>query len=126
MAAATQTRLRRSLAAALIIALTLAGLGRALAATATWAAGPGSDAAGLGVPICHSGADAAPDGPTQPVPHDCCDDGALLASAVLPAPPSVGGRVPVPRPVAYAGAAPWAPTVALPRAHRLPRGPPAA
>ena len=80
---------RRALAALLIAVLTLAGTGRA---TATVAASV-EPLPGLHAPICHSGQDKLPDGPTAP-PHDCCDACALLSFAVLPScPPAVFGAV---------------------------------
>lgn len=122
MAAATNPGLRRSLAAVLIIALTLAGLGRAAAAvgmnTSVFAAG--------GVPICHSGADADRGDPARPARHDCCDDCALLAAAVLPAPPSLAEPARAARRAAPAQAAPRASVAARSRDQHLPRGPPAA
>ena len=125
MAASITTGLRRTLVAALILALTLAGVGRALAATTQ--PGAAHDVIpGVHVPICHSGADGAPSGPARPDGHDCCDDCALLAPALLPSPPVLAGPAPVELFADYAGAIPWSPVLARPRDPRLSRGPPTA
>ena len=117
--------LRRSLVAALIIALTLAGLGRAFASTAQF-----TDVhdviPGVHLPICHSGSGEAPADPSQPVSHDCCDECALLAPATLPAPSVLAVPAPVEHFVEHARAISWAPIFARPRDPRLSRGPPAA
>ncbi|WP_237477813.1 hypothetical protein [Lichenibacterium dinghuense] len=114
--------LRRGLAAVLMLALTLGGLGRAVA-TAAPSAAARAVIAGVAAPICHSGAGEAP---ARDASHDCCDDGALLAAAVLPAPPRLVRPAPAARSAARAAAAFRAPVVARLRDHRLPRGPPAA
>ena len=115
--------LRQSLVAVLLIALSLAGLGRAMASVT-----PVTDLhdviPGVHVPICHSG--EAPSDPSQPASHDCCDECALLALATLPTPVMLS----VPAPVSYfaehARAVAWAPVIARPRDPRLSRGPPTA
>lgn len=117
--------LRRNLVAVLIIALTLAGLGRAIASTER--SGLVLDVIpGIHLPICHSGAGESPADPAQPVSHDCCDDCALMALAVLPAPPVQSGPTPVEHFADHARAIAWAPVLARPRDPRLSRGPPAA
>ncbi len=117
--------LRRSLVAALIIALTLSGLGRAVASSAQ-PVGVHDAIPGVHVPICHSGPGEAPADPSQPLSHDCCDDCALLAPAVLPAPPAMAAPAPVEHFAEHARAIDWAPVLARPRDPRLSRGPPAA
>lgn len=119
------TGLRRTLVAALIVALTLAGLGRALATT-TGAVPTGDVVGGVYVPICHHGAGEAPSDPAQPGGHDCCDACALLAPAVLPSAPVVARPASVAYYADHARAVPWSPVVARPRDPRLSRGPPAA
>ncbi|RYB04080.1 hypothetical protein D3272_13700 [Lichenibacterium ramalinae] len=113
--------MRRSLVAALIVALTLAGLGRATAS-----AGPGKaprDAIpGLHVPICHAG--AAPADPARPSRHDCCGDCALLAAALVP--PALSRPAPAVRAAPRLRAVAPMPAMARPRGPRLSRGPPAA
>ena len=124
--------LRRSLVAALIIALTLSGLGRAFASSAQSAGvhdailGVHDAIPGVHVPICHSGPGEAPADPSQPLSHDCCDDCALLALAVLPAPPAIATLAPAEHFAEHARAIAWAPVIARPRDPRLSRGPPAA
>ena len=125
MAAMVFFGLRRSLVAALVIALSIAGLGRALAAADHGGIGVPA-IAGIAVPICHAGTGKASTDPARPASHDCCDDGALLAAAVLPAPSVLDGPAPV---AAFADRAPAlasAPPFARPRDPRLSRGPPAA
>ena len=123
MATPTASGLRRSLVAALIVALTLAGLGRATAS-----AGPGKaprDAIpGLHVPICHAG--AAPADPARPSRHDCCGDCALLAAALVPPPPALSRPAPAVRAAPRLRAVAPVPAMARPRGPRLSRGPPAA
>ena len=109
MAASTSLGLRRSFLAVLIVALTLAGLGRALATTAQLAP-HSATIAGVHVSICHAG--DGPADPAQPVSHGCCDDCALLAPAVLPAPPVLPGPAPVARFAEHAQALHWAPLLA--------------
>ena len=117
--------LRRTIVAALIVTLTLAGLGRAFATTAQ--PGEAHDVIpGVHTPICHSGADGAPADPAQPGGHDCCGDCALLAAATLPSPPALAGPAPVEHYADHARAIPWSPFVARTRDPRLSRGPPAA
>lgn len=117
--------LRRTVVAALIVALTLAGLGRAFATTAR--AGSAHDVIpGIHIPLCHSGVDGAPADPAQPGGHDCCGGCALLAPAMLPSPPALAKPAPVARYADHARAIPWSPVVARPRDPRLSRGPPAA
>lgn len=117
--------LRHWLAAVLTIALTLAGLGRALAST-EGAFDASLAIAGVHAPICHSGPGAAPADPARPAPHDCCDGCALAAPAVLPTPPALSVPAPAARYADHAHALAWAPTIARPRDPRLSRGPPAA
>ena len=122
MAPTTTSGLRRSLVAILIIALTLAGLGRAFASFADL-----RDAIpGVHVPICHSGPGRVPAGPAQPASHACCDDCALLAPAMLRAAPTLSKPAPVAHFAEHAHALAWAPALSRPRDPRLSRGPPAA
>ena len=115
--------LRRSLVAVLIIALTLAGLGRAVASMPR-PAGLQDVIPGVHAPICHSG--EAPAGPARPAAPDCCDDCAMPAAAALPAPPVLSRPAPVAYFAEHAHALAWAPALARPRDPRLSRGPPAA
>lgn len=124
MADWTTSGLRRAVGAILIVALTLTGLGRAVATTFDPA--EARDAIpGVHVPICHSGG-GVPSDPERPPQHDCCDACALLAPAVLPAAPALAGPAPVARLAAPAAAAAWVPVLARPWSPRQSRGPPAA
>lgn len=123
MATTMTSGLRRGLVAALVLALTLSGLGRASA----WPEqGDGSSGvvAGVRFPICHAG--EAPADPALPSSHDCCDACALLAAALLPAPPRLGHPAPASRFARPVAAVVRAPTIARPRDPRLSRGPPSA
>ena len=117
------SRLRRSVVAVLIIALTLAGLGRAMASAPHL--GVIHDVIpGVHVPICHSG--EGPVDPSQPTSHDCCDECALSAPVVMPAPPIVAEPAPIEHYAEHAQAIAWAPVIARLRDPRLSRGPPVA
>lgn len=116
--------LRQAVAAVLILALTLAGVGRALAtASETHAV-----VAGLTVPICHAGAGAAsrPGVPGDRSRHDCCDQCALCAPALPPASATVSEPASVEHVAVHARALGWAPLLARARSPRLSQGPPAA
>lgn len=115
--------LRRGLVAILIITLTLAGLGRAMASVPE-VAGLHDVIPGVHVPICHAG--DVPADPSQPPSHDCCDACALLAVAVMPAPQVLSLPAPVAHFAEHAQAIAWAPVIARLRDPRLSRGPPAA
>lgn len=123
MAAPMTSGWRRSLVAILLVALTLAGLGRAMASIL-----PATDLhdviPGVHVPICHAG--EAPSDPARPSSHDCCDACALLAPATLPGPVALSAPAPVVSFAEHARAVAWAPVFARPRDPRLSRGPPAA
>lgn len=121
MATAMTIGWRRGIVAILLIVLTLAGFGRAMASPVD---GVRDAAAGLRFPICHAG--EAPADPASPASHDCCDACALMASALLPAPPRLGSVSPVRRVVRHADLVVRAPDLARPRDPRLSRGPPSA
>ena len=121
------SRLRRALAAILISALTLSGVGRAVA-TVPHPVDAHYAIAGVRVPICHSdaGTSTSPADPTHPTQHDCCDDCALLAPAVLPAAPSLTGPATVEHYAEHVHAVAWVPAIARLRTPRESQGPPAA
>jgi hypothetical protein len=80
----------RSVAVALALILTLAGVGRGLVAA--------SDAApitiaGIVVSICHPSSGDAP--ASDPRGHNCCEDCALCAAVVPPTPPMLSKPVQV-------------------------------
>lgn len=114
--------LRRFVAAVLILAFTLAGVGRGFSA--------GSDGSarafgitGAAVHICHAGDGSVPADPTR---HGCCDACALCLAAVVPTAPSETGSASAERVVGQARIFAWAPVVARSRTPRLSQGPPAA
>ena len=119
--------LRRTLAALLIITLTLAGLGRAVATT-SYTADRLDVVAGLHVPICHTGADtpSSPASPAHPAQHDCCDACALLAATILPAGPVLSGPAPAGRFTEHVRAVARVMVIGRPRSPRQSRGPPTA
>ncbi len=114
--------LRQALAAILVLALALSGVGRALASGM-----PGS-ASGLAMPICHVGSGGAvrPADPAAPPRHDCCDQCALCAPVLPPVPPAFAGPVPAEHVAVHARTIRWAPAVGRVRTPRLSQGPPAA
>jgi len=123
MATTMTSGLRLGLVAALILALTLSGLGRAQA-SASQAEGTPGVVAGVRFPICHAG--EAPADPAVPSSHDCCGACALMAAVLLPAPPRLGHPAPTSRFARHAPAAVRALAIARPRDPRLSRGPPSA
>ena len=108
----------------MMLVLTLAGVGRGVAAISDGAGSP----LGFASSICHSASGEAPEGPHPPGParHDCCDQGTCCAPALPPftigffEPASVG---PV---VRHVRAPVGALSVARLRTPRLAQGPPAA
>lgn len=122
MADPTTSGLRHALAAVLIVALMLAGIGRSVASTLL-PEGAFPAMAGTAMPICHSGAGQDPAAPAR---HDCCDDCALLAPVVLPAAPSLSGPAPAAHHAVHARAMAWMPVLLRPRSPRQSQGPPAA
>lgn len=115
--------MRRAVAALLMAVLTLAGVGRGLAAGSAL---PSPAVAGILAPICHSdaGSPAAPADPGKPRNGDCCDQCALGAAAILsgaPEPSSALGHA-IRRAAPRASAARLART----RSPRQSQGPPAA
>ena len=111
--------LRPGLVAALIVALTLAGLGRALS-TASEPASALDAIVGAHVLLFHSG--AAPADPVRPASHDSRSP---LAAAVLSTPSALSVPACVAHFAHHAQALAWAPARA-PRARRSSRCPPAA
>ncbi len=109
-----------------MVVLTLAGIGRGLAAAS------GMTVTDFGIPgvafhICHTG-DSDGDGPApvDPSHHDCCDACALLAPVTLADEPSVSGPASVMHYVEHAHAMAWVPTIARLRTPRQSQGPPTA
>ena len=122
MVAPTTRGLRQALAAVLIIALTLTGVGRAVASVPSQVEAV-SLVAGVAVPICHSGR-GAPTDPAAPVQHDCCDACALMAVLAGPAPTLLSMPAQVEHHADHARAVAWVPAVARLRSPRQSRAPP--
>jgi len=103
--------------------LTLAGVGRGLAA--------GSDMAssfvipGVAFHICHTG-EGEGSIPADQAHHDCCDACALCAPVTLADAPSLTGPASVMRFVEHVQAMTWVPTLARLRTPRQSQGPPTA
>lgn len=81
--AARYSLLREAIVVLLAALITLAGVERGLISVAS-AADAGSSSIGV---ICHALTKANGDDPAGQPRHDCCDDCALAAPALLPAPP---------------------------------------
>ncbi len=107
-----------------MIVLTLAGVGRGLAA-ASGSAAPTFGVPGVAFHICHTG-EADGSIPTDQARHDCCDACALSAPATLADAPSLTGPASVTHYVEHAQAMAWVPTAARLRTPRQSQGPPAA
>ncbi len=118
------SQLRQALTALLVLVLTLAGVGRGLAAASDRTA-PGLGVASLAFPICHAGAGDG-SAPADPSRHDCCDACALLSPVTLADAPALSGPASVIHPIAHAQAMAWVPTVARLRTPRQAQGPPTA
>ena len=108
----------------MMFALTLAGVGRGLAASYD-ATGAAFGVPGVTVHICHSGPG---DGstPADPFHPECCDACALSASATLAAAPVLSAPASVAYYVEHARAMGWVPTLARFRTPRQSQGPPTA
>lgn len=113
------------LAAALVLILASAGIGRGFAAASEKTA-TSFGVAGVASPICHSGKDRSSPTPADQSNHDCCGDCALLAPVTLADAPSVAGPASVTRYVEHVQAMPWVPMVARGRSPRQSQGPPTA
>jgi hypothetical protein len=123
--AARTAFLQRFVAAALIFALALTGLGRGLAAAHAHAPAAIS-VGGIVVPICHSDPGDASGTPDRGGQHDCCDACALLAPAVLPGPPDLTAPAALAYFAQHVHAAAWVRIVARLRTPRQSQGPPTA
>ncbi len=119
--------LRHVIAALLLTVLTLAGVGRGLA-VASDVAQAWQPIAGAAMPICHSGgpADPAPVHPVAPVDHDCCDQCALCAPAVVFAAPELRIVSPVSHGIVHSAVVAWTVRLSRARSPRQSQGPPAA
>ncbi|MDX7951552.1 hypothetical protein P7D22_10270 [Lichenihabitans sp. Uapishka_5] len=111
---------RQALAAILLVALTLSGLGRAMAMVDAPAVA--ETLAGVTVPICHHDA-GDPADPQPPGHHDCCDACALCAPVLAPLAPVVAPAR-VEHRAAHAEALGWAPVIARVPTPRQSQGPP--
>jgi hypothetical protein len=124
---ATQTSaVRHALAAILIVALTLAGVGRGVAA-ASDVESAFQPIQGVVVPICHSGGGTSnPLDPSAPVHQGCCDQCALCAPVIFSAAPEVPVVTPVSHEIVCAAIAAWTVRLSRARTPRQSQGPPAA
>ncbi len=119
--------MRHTVVVLLMAVLTLAGVGRGVAA----AADAEQDFISLPdvlAPICHSGGSVSPD-PTShraPVHHDCCTDCALCAPVNLSAVPEIRTVTPAGHTVVSAAAVAVALCMSCARSPRQSQGPPAA
>ena len=106
-----------------MLVLTLAGVGRGLAAASDMV--PGFGIPGVALHICHAGEG---DGsvPGDPAQHDCCDACALSAPVTLAEAPSLTGPASVVCFVAHVQAMAWVPTDVRVRGPRQSQGPPTA
>ena len=107
-----------------MIVLTLAGVGRGVAAASDLVA-PGFGVADVAFHICHSG-EGGGSGPSDRTHHDCCDACALSAPATLADAPSLTGPAAVTHHIEHAEAMAWVPSGARLRTPRQSQGPPAA
>jgi hypothetical protein len=118
---ACDTVVREAIVVLLAALISLAGVERGLISVASAAAGTGSS---IGL-ICHALTKANGDDPAGETRHDCCDECAVAAPAVLPSPPAFALPARITAPVAHA-----APVVAVAtrfiRTPRLSQGPPSA
>ena len=116
--------LRRILAGILMLVITLAGVGRGLAA-ASDLGHTSFDIPGVASPICHSG-DGHGSLPPDQTRHDCCDACAISALATLADGPILTGPASALRYVEHTEAMAWMPVVARLRTPRQAQGPPPA
>lgn len=113
---------QRLLALALVLALHLAGMGRALATASFGPEVPSIP--GVVVHLCH--ADARGDAEKGQTHRDCCDTCALCSPVTPPENPDLAKPAAVVRFVGHSRTLRWAPAVARRRTPRLAQGPPAA
>lgn len=114
--------LRRTVAALMVLALSLAGMARGLASPADGAP-PVIVIGGVVLSICHTddGTGGQPGAPA----HDCCDLCTLHAPVILPPASGLAQRVPLVRILAMAPAPARTPVPTRLRTPRLSQGPPA-
>ncbi len=114
----------RLLAAALVLALTLAGVGRGIAFPDAEITGA---IPGPRVPICHTTRPVDAGHPADPTHRpDCCEACALLAAAILPDAPAIEMTSAAPRAAEAEGLAAQVTVLRRLRTPRQPQGPPAA
>ena len=118
---AIRTILREAAVVLLAALITLAGVERGLISIASAADGSSSS---IGL-ICHALTKANGDDPAGQARHDCCDECAVAAAAVLPSPPEFAMPARIATPVAH----PAPPVGIVPQfawTPRLSQGPPSA
>ena len=118
--------MRHVLAALLIAVLTLAGVGRGLAA-ASDAAQAFQPIPGVVMAICHSGATGTDSAdPTRPIHHECCDQCALCAPVIFSAAPELRTMAPVSHGIVRSAVVAWTVRRSRTRSPRQSQGPPVA
>jgi len=119
-----RTLLRRAVVALVMLALSLAGIGRGLAA----AGGSGPPLIAIGgfvMSLCHTddGGGHAGD-PLNGAPHDCCDQCTLCAAADMPIVPPFAPPARIVHFIEFGARVTEAPAPARLRTPRLSQGPP--
>ncbi|WP_131114369.1 hypothetical protein [Lichenihabitans psoromatis] len=117
--------MRHAIAALLMIVLTLAGVGRALAAPSDLMPSFGS-IPGVAMPICHADGGGSSSNPSDPTHHDCCDQCALSAPILTSSAPCPTIVTPASHAVLRSAVVSWAARLARARSPRQPQGPPSA
>lgn len=119
--------MRHVVAVLLMTVLTLAGVGRGLAA-ASDAEQAFQPVPGVVTSICHSGGTTAP-GPADPGGpghHDCCDRCVLGAAAIVSAGPDLRIVSPLSHDIVRSAVGAWTARLSRARTPRQSQGPPAA
>lgn len=113
--------LRRTIAALVMLALSLAGVGRGLAATTD--TGPAFVVIdGFVLSLCHT--DDGSGDPQDTTHHDCCDQCTLHAPVILPTAAELAAIERIAHIVDLGSTVLWSPDIARPRTPRVSQGPP--
>ncbi|MDQ0392701.1 hypothetical protein [Labrys monachus] len=116
-----QSVLRRTIAALVMLALSLAGLGRALAAATD--SGPATIiVGGFVISLCHT--DDGSGSPQDTARHDCCDQCTLHAPVTLPGAAGLAAPLRIVHVVESEPAVMPVAAIARPRTPRVSQGPP--
>ena len=118
--------LRRTIAALVMLALSLAGMGRSLAAAGDQGP-PVIVIGGFVLSLCHTDSGSPGQGdPQDSAHHDCCDQCTLHAALILPTMADLGAPTRIAHVVDPDSTVSAVAVVARPRTPRLSQGPPAA